>query len=260
VSGQDPDPLEVVLDPSVDEQYADSGPYRGRRRHLLPRHRPARRWASAWGIGTVLATIGVLLVGSGVLARTLATAQPDLPLLPPSPSSSSPELLDDRVAAGDRSDRPAPQARSSPSPGPADEQPASPPGSPERDDSGDGPAGPTDPGSEDSEPPGAPPAACTVAVDLDRWDDGYLASFVITNQGEPLDGWTMTVTVPDDVSLDEGFNGRWSQQGTTLTVENAPFNGTVGTGQSVVTGHSASHDGDVSFTGFILNGTACATS
>jgi cellulose binding protein with CBM2 domain len=259
VSGQDPDPLEVVLDPAVDEQYADSGKYRGRRRHLLSRHRPARRWASAWGLGTVLATIGVLLVGSGVLARTLATARPDLPPLPPSPSSSAPELLEDRAAAGDRSDRPAPHTRSSPTAGPADEQPDSPSGPPERDESGDAPE-PTDPGSTAPEPSGAPRAACSVEVDLDSWRDGYLATFTITNQGEPLDGWTMTLTVPDEVRLDEGWNGRWSQQGTTLTVENAPFNGSIGTGQSVVTGHSASHDGDVSFTGFVLNGAACATS
>jgi hypothetical protein len=256
VSGQDPDPLEVVLDPAVDEEYADEGRYRGQRRQRLSRHRPARRWAPAWGFGTVLAAIGVLLVGSGVLVRTLATAQPEVLLLPPAPSSAPPAQLEDRAAAGDRSERSSPPVRSSPTAGPV----ATPtPGPAEGQDE------PADEPRADPEPttPGpsiASQAGCLVEIDLDRWRDGYAVSFIITNQGEPWDGWTMTFTVPAGVRLDEGWNGRWSQQGTTLTVENAPWNGRVGTGRSVSTGHRADHDGEVSFSAFTANGVTCSIS
>lgn len=270
MSGQEPDPLEVVLDPAIDEENTDSGRYRGRRRF----GKRARRWAPAWGTGSLLAAIGVLLVGSGVLVRTLATEQPDLPLLPPSPSASTPAPLDDRGAAGDRSDRPDPAIRSSPTAGPVATSSAGPPtdpadGSPDPGRPGRGRGGsqndPGDPGSDpaepaDPEPSIAPQASCLVGIELNRWRDGYAVNFVITNQSEPVDGWTMTLTVPEGVRLDEGWNGSWSQQGTTLTVENAPFNSTIGTGQSVSTGHRGSHDGELSFSSFMVNGIACTTS
>lgn len=222
----------------------------------------------------MLAAIGVLLVGSGLLVRTLATAQPDdLSLVPPSPSEA-PLALDDRAAAGDRSDRPA-VTRSSPTTGPAATETADSPGdsadpappAAERGESGDNPAAGPDPaepadpaGPPAREPSFAPQVACVIDVALDRWRDGYAVNFRITNQGRPFDGWTMNFTVPAGVRLDEGWNGQWSQQGTTMTVTNAPFNGSVGTGQSVSTGHRGSHDGEISFTGFTVNDAACTTS
>jgi hypothetical protein len=261
VSGQEPDPLEVVLDPSIDEETTDTGRYRGRRRF----GKRAQRWAPAWGTGALLAAIGVLLVGSGVLVRTLASAQPDLPP-PTSPATSTP-AVDERAAAGDRPDRSDPGARiwqtSSPTPTPtAGPATAAAQGSPEPDPPGRGGSGnrPDPAESTDPAPSIRPQASCHVGTELDRWREGYGVNFIITNQGEPLTGWTMTLTVPDGVRLDEGWNGRWSQQGTTLTVENAPFNSTIGTGQSVSTGHRGSHDGELSFSNFMVNGIACTTS
>lgn len=96
-----------------------------------------------------------------------------------------------------------------------------------------------------------------MSVTVDSWDTGYVAHFLVTNQGEPWDGWTLTFTVPAGVQHVHGWNGVWSQQDDQITVTSESWNASVGTGQSVQPGHQASHTGTVSFTDFAVNGEPC---
>jgi endoglucanase len=120
---------------------------------------------------------------------------------------------------------------------------------------------PTESPSPDPDPdPDPDPAAdCTVAVSENVWDSGFVANFTITNNGASWSGWELTFSVPAGVQHSNGWSGIWSQAGTQLSVSNEAWNGTVGTGGSVTVGHQATHTGAVSFTGFEVNGAACAT-
>jgi endoglucanase len=140
----------------------------------------------------------------------------------------------------DPTESPSPDPTDSPSPDPTDSPSPDPTESPSPD--------PTDPSAE-----------CQVTVSEDRWGNGFVANYTVTNQGAAWNGWTMTFTVPDGVQHVHGWNGEWSQQGNQVTVSNAPWNGTVTTGGTVSVGHQASHTGAVTFTGFVVNGVPCAS-
>ncbi len=106
-----------------------------------------------------------------------------------------------------------------------------------------------------------PPAGgCHVAVQLDSWNNGYVAHLTVTNNGAAWNGWTLTYNAAPGTQHVNGWNGVWSQSGNTFTVVNEGWNATVGTGQSVMPGHQASHTGNVSLTNFAVNGVACTSS
>lgn len=121
------------------------------------------------------------------------------------------------------------------------------------------PPPPSSPPPPPSSPPPPPPGDCVVQVQMDQWNSGYVANLNVTNNGAAWSGWTMTFTVSSGVQLVNGWNGEWSQSGTTITVSNAAWNGSVGTGQSVSPGHQANHSGTASLSNFAVNGVACTT-
>jgi endoglucanase len=65
--------------------------------------------------------------------------------------------------------------------------------------------------------------------------------------------------VPSSVTLANGWNGDWSQSGTTITVRNAAWNGALATGATLSTGFQASFTGSTPAgpANFALNGTPC---
>ena len=94
------------------------------------------------------------------------------------------------------------------------------------------------------------------------WTGGFTADVRITNNGaarEHLDGspsrW------PRRSRLTSGWNGTWSQTGTTLTVRNATWNGTLATGATTATGFQGTFTGSSlpTPTNFTLNGAACTS-
>jgi endoglucanase len=111
-------------------------------------------------------------------------------------------------------------------------------------------------------PPTTPPptgAACSVSYSANAWSNGFTADVRITNNGPALTAWTLTFTVPSNVTLASGWSGTWSQSGSTLTVRNASWNGNLATGASTGTGFQASFSGaaPANPTAFTLNGVAC---
>jgi endoglucanase len=106
-----------------------------------------------------------------------------------------------------------------------------------------------------------PPASggCSVAYTANSWSTGFTADVKITNRGAALSSWTLTFTVPANVTLASGWSGEWTQSGSTITVRNAAWNGSLGSGASIGTGFQATFTGAAPAgpTGYALNGTPC---
>ena len=111
-------------------------------------------------------------------------------------------------------------------------------------------------------PPSTPPpptGTCSVAYSANAWSNGFTADVRITNRGAALSSWTLTFSVPANVTLSSGWSGTWSQSGSTITVRNAAWNGSLATGATTSTGFQATFTGaaPASPTDFALNGTPC---
>jgi len=98
-----------------------------------------------------------------------------------------------------------------------------------------------------------------VAYSANSWSNGFTADVRITNRGAALTSWTLTFTVPANVTLTSGWSGTWTQSGSTITVRNAAWNGSLGSGATTSAGFQASFTGatPANATGFALNGTPC---
>jgi endoglucanase len=151
------------------------------------------------------------------------------------------------IAAGPVTPPPATSSPAPSSPAPSSPAPSS-------------PAPPSSP-PVTTPPPSTPPPAgtCSVAYTANAWSTGFTADVRITNRGPALTSWTLSFTVPSNVTLASGWSGTWSQSGSTITVRNAAWNGSLGTGASTSTGFQASFSGPAPAnpTGFTLNGTPC---
>jgi endoglucanase len=110
-------------------------------------------------------------------------------------------------------------------------------------------------------PPTTPPAgACRVAYTANTWSNGFTADVRITNNGPAVTAWTLTFTVGGTVSVANGWNGTWSQSGTSVTVRNVAWNGNLASGGTVSTGFQASFSGsNPPPAGFALNGAPCGS-
>ncbi|MCA2218340.1 glycoside hydrolase family 6 protein [Jidongwangia harbinensis] len=124
------------------------------------------------------------------------------------------------------------------------------------------PGNPTTPPT--STPPSTPPstAGCAVTYTTNQWSNGFTADVRITNNGAAaLTSWQLTFQVGSTVSVSNGWNGAWSQSGTTVTVTSPPYGGSVPRGGSVSTGFQASFSGSPGTpSDFTLNGTRCTAS
>ena len=81
---------------------------------------------------------------------------------------------------------------------------------------------------------------------------------VVTNNGAPVTSWTLTFTFAGNQRITQLWNGVVSQTGANVTVVNAPYNGSMGTGASVNPGFLATVTGaNAAPTVFRLNGAQC---
>ncbi|MFK0157246.1 glycoside hydrolase family 48 protein [Streptomyces sp. NPDC090499] len=101
---------------------------------------------------------------------------------------------------------------------------------------------------------------CSVDYGTNDWGTGFTADLTITNRGtDAISGWTLTYAYTGNQKLSNGWNGTWSQSGTSVTVQNASYNGTIAAGAAVSTGAQFSYTGsNAAPTGFAVNGTTCA--
>lgn len=107
------------------------------------------------------------------------------------------------------------------------------------------------------------PATCKVSyVVSNQWPGGFSANITITNTGSTaLSNWSLVFTFPaSGQSVTQGWNGVFTQSGSTVTVKNASYNGSVSAGGTVSPGfNGAWTSSNPSPTSFTLNGSACST-
>lgn len=80
---------------------------------------------------------------------------------------------------------------------------------------------------------------------------------VITNNtGADISGWTLTVDVPDGLSLTSSWNGVFTVSGTTLTVANESYNGEIPSGGTAGFGFNYSSPTEFTPSGVKVNGSS----
>ena len=87
---------------------------------------------------------------------------------------------------------------------------------------------------------------------------GY--EIVITNNGETVNSWTAKLTVPSGTTLTSSWNGIFSVSGTTMTVKNESYNGTIEKGKSVSFGFNYASSAYISEGKATVNGSSASAS
>src|SRR5579872_247745 len=102
-------------------------------------------------------------------------------------------------------------------------------------------------------------AGCNVAYTVNSdWGTGFTVTVTITNTGPAITSWTLGYSYSGNQKLVNGWNGNWTQSGQAVTVTNASWNGSLGTGQTAQPGAQFSYSGtNTAPTAFTLNGVAC---
>ena len=94
----------------------------------------------------------------------------------------------------------------------------------------------------------------------DDWGTGYTANYTLGTTGPAVLAWTLTFTLPSNESVTGLWDGNLTQNGTTYTVTNAAWNGTVATGTSVQIGFQGGYGGAFSPpTNCEVNGQTCGS-
>ncbi|MEV4314739.1 glycoside hydrolase family 48 protein [Actinocrispum sp. NPDC049592] len=101
--------------------------------------------------------------------------------------------------------------------------------------------------------------ACTVNYNLtSEWGNGFVADVAIRNDGDPINGWTLTWTFPDGQQVTNLWNGGYSQSGAKVTVTAPDWNKSIPAGGSTsfgFQGWKGAANGKP--TDFAVNGTSC---
>ncbi|MGC5009626.1 cellulose binding domain-containing protein [Streptosporangium sp. DT93] len=108
------------------------------------------------------------------------------------------------------------------------------------------------------------PASSGCSVRLTKqsdWSSGYVGAIDITNNGAPINGWTLAFAWPRTwQSLGSGWSAVWTQTGQNVKVVNEPGNGSLATGATATVGFVGNYSGPNTLPAvFTLNGTVCTT-
>jgi endoglucanase len=120
---------------------------------------------------------------------------------------------------------------------------------------------PTGGGSTDPDPDPGETTACRVAWRLDSsWSGGFQGTLTITNTGTAAaNPWRATFGLPSGATLGSGWNGTFSQSGSTVTVTAPSHAPSLAAGASVALGMTV--NGTAATPAQVaLSGTACTTS
>jgi endoglucanase len=83
--------------------------------------------------------------------------------------------------------------------------------------------------------------AATYSV-VNDWGSGFQIGLNVT-ASSALTGWTVNFTYAGNQTLTQGWSGNWTQSGKTVTVTNASWNGSLGTGASTSLGALFNYSG-----------------
>ncbi len=104
------------------------------------------------------------------------------------------------------------------------------------------------------------PDSCHVTYTPDDWPGGFTADVMITNTGTAaINGWTLGFTFPGDQTVTHGWNATVTQNSTSVTASNLPYNATIAPGASQSFGFQGTWTADdAPPTTFALNGELCS--
>lgn len=113
------------------------------------------------------------------------------------------------------------------------------------DDAAPSPSPSASPGPSRSPSPSPRSGACTATYrTINSWPGGFQGEVVVANPGgAPLNGWRVTMTLPAGATITNLWNGVADGTSGTVTVRNAPYNGTVDAGWSTLFGFIGTGDG-----------------
>jgi cellulose 1,4-beta-cellobiosidase len=90
------------------------------------------------------------------------------------------------------------------------------------------------------------------------WGTGFSIAINITDNGPAITSWTLAYSYSGNQQITQGWSGNWSQSGKNVTVTNAAWNGSLGTGTEIQIGANGSYSGtNTAPAVFTLNGAQC---
>ncbi|GAA3881751.1 cellulose 1,4-beta-cellobiosidase [Streptomyces lacrimifluminis] len=100
---------------------------------------------------------------------------------------------------------------------------------------------------------------CTVTYTVqNQWSTGFTAAVNVTNNSAAKSSWAVKWSYAGNQQVTSGWNAKFSQSGTAVTVANETYNGTLATGGSVSFGFNGSYSGTNALpTTFTLDGVTC---
>ena len=102
-------------------------------------------------------------------------------------------------------------------------------------------------------------AGCSVSYAVSsQWAGGFGANVIITNLGDPINGWTLSWSFPAGQTIAQAWNVTVGSPGPQAQVGNVAWNNAIATGATASFGFNGSWGGsNPSPTQFTLNGTVC---
>ncbi|NEA66870.1 glycoside hydrolase family 6 protein [Streptomyces sp. SID12488] len=100
---------------------------------------------------------------------------------------------------------------------------------------------------------------CTVDYKVqNQWSTGFTAAVTVTNNSAAKSSWAVKWSYAGNQQVTSGWNAKFSQSGTAVTVANESYNGTIATGGSVSFGFNGSYSGTNALPAtFTLDGVTC---
>lgn len=107
--------------------------------------------------------------------------------------------------------------------------------------------------------PGAAAAGCSVTYSVtSQWASGFTANVVVTNLGDPINGWSLTWAFAAGQEVTQGWNAEFPATGPQVEAHNAGYNPALAAGGTASFGFNGSWSGgNPAPTAFALNGVAC---
>ncbi|WP_213453775.1 glycoside hydrolase family 6 protein [Rhizomonospora bruguierae] len=106
--------------------------------------------------------------------------------------------------------------------------------------------------------PAAAATGCSVTYTItNSWQGGFQGDVTIRNVGDAWTSWQLKWTWSGSQQVTQGWSGKWSQSGTTVTVGNESWNGSVPNGGSVTGVGFLANGSAVTPSSFSVNGVTC---
>jgi len=108
--------------------------------------------------------------------------------------------------------------------------------------------------------PTSTPGACAATVQItNSWPSGFQAAVTAKNGGSAtLNPWVISFTVPAGVTIGSGWNGTFTQSGTTVTVTAPTYDAALVAGATASIGFTANGTSRPAPSGVTLNGITCS--